>query len=123
MASVTLRSSDRLPVGTVVSAYPAAGRVDGAAPQASSVDTATVQSDGSLTFDGLLPSTRYVAYAQVDGQHRYVAFGSDPLLATIVNVAAKGATGDDIADDTTAFTEAAEEVHASGGGIVYIPRP
>jgi len=68
-----LTRTDRFPVGTSVAAYPASARREGAAPFGSAVDTQTMAADG-LTFTGLQPQTAYVAYAQVNGEHRYISF-------------------------------------------------
>lgn len=73
MASHTLRS-DRFPVGQSVGAYLRAQRVPDAAPTGSPVATATVATDGTLAFTGLLDGTRYSAYASVSSTHRYVDF-------------------------------------------------
>lgn len=76
-------SDARYPVGSTVSAYRAAGRLPGAAPSGALVDSATVQSDGTATFEGLDVGTAYVAYALVSGQHVYVHFTTDPGLPAI----------------------------------------
>lgn len=81
MAAFTISNAPpRFPEGTSVSvyAYPPGTRVDETvAPAAnnlgSSVTSATVTS-GALAFTGLADNTRYLAYAQVSGVHRYVAF-------------------------------------------------
>lgn len=80
MATFILQSSGRFPVGTSVSAYKRAnwpgyqqGSIAGA-PVGSSDATATVASDGSLTLTGLADLTRYVAYASVSSEDRYVGF-------------------------------------------------
>lgn len=61
------------PVGTSVQAHPVTGKVDGAPPSTAAVATATVTGTG-LQFTGLADGTLYVAYAQVNGVHRYVGF-------------------------------------------------
>lgn len=87
MASATI-NSDRFPVGTSVSAYkrsdfPGVPEVPSGAPSGLvAVSTATVASDGSLTFSGLADDTKYAAYASVSGQDRYVFFRSAPLVGS-----------------------------------------
>lgn len=71
-----LESSDRFPAGTSVSVYPAQARVDGQRPVGQAITSAVVSPEGRLTFTGLSRDTRYAAYAQVEGQHRYVAFAT-----------------------------------------------
>lgn len=74
-ASFTLAScADTFPVGTSVGAYLARHRRDGASPSGTATDTATVASTGALTFDDLAHDTDYVAYASVNGSHKYRAF-------------------------------------------------
>lgn len=84
MAQVTLRT-DRFPAGTAVSAYK---RLDftpvpivpaGVPSGPVAVSTQVVGADGSLTFTGLADDTKYLAYAQVGGQDRYVQFRSKPV--------------------------------------------
>jgi hypothetical protein len=81
MSTFVLKRVDVFPVGTSVSAYPrsAWGGVstqnpDAAAPSGGAAETQTVQADGSLTFTTLADSTRYYAYALVNGQHQIVSF-------------------------------------------------
>lgn len=79
MATVVLHPTDRFPAGTSVSAYTLAAGADppsGVAPSASSVATATVATDGSLTFTGLTAEAHFYAYAQVSSEHRYVKFST-----------------------------------------------
>lgn len=68
MTSATLKSvADLFGVGAVVGAYVPSG-IPGSSPiSGAAVTTATVQSDGSLTFSGLADSTNYVAY--LDATH------------------------------------------------------
>lgn len=72
--SITLRVSDRFPVGTSVGLYPELARINDHAPSGAALSTATVIAPGTLTFDGLSEGGRYVAYALVSGTHRYVRF-------------------------------------------------
>ncbi|WCB94498.1 lipase [Baekduia alba] len=79
MASVTLKN-DRFPAGTSVSAYlrsdlPAMPDPPSGAPSGPvAVSTGLVGADGSLSFSGLADGAKYVAYAQVSGQDRFVQF-------------------------------------------------
>lgn len=63
--------------GTSVSAYLRTqwqgGNLSGA-PTGSAVATASVQTDGTLTFSGLAADTEYIAYAQVSSVDKYVSF-------------------------------------------------
>lgn len=79
MASFTLTRPDRFPSGTTVAVYPEAAKVSGAAPSGnySQVTTGTAGSS-SVTFTGLADETRYVAYASVGGDYRYVGFETEP---------------------------------------------
>lgn len=80
MASVTLVSvADTFPVGTVVGAYAVPTRAERqtvSAPSTGAITTATVQTNGSLTFShaNLLPGVDYVAYATVNSQIRVKFF-------------------------------------------------
>lgn len=78
---VTLTSGDRFPAGVSVSAFPVSnwGQAQlppAGAPVGASVATAVVGADGSLALTGLAEDSRFVAYALVGGQHRYVAFST-----------------------------------------------
>lgn len=87
MASVTLKN-DRFPAGTSVSAYtrsdfPVVPDPPSGAPSGPvAVSTATVAADGSLVFSGLADDTKYVAYASVSSQDRYVRFRSAPSVGS-----------------------------------------
>jgi hypothetical protein len=81
MAIATLSRCDLYPVGTEVAAYPRVGAPVDGSPRGAAFTTATVAADGSLTFTGLpeptWPVGHYVpfaAYAQIDGQHRWLWF-------------------------------------------------
>lgn len=68
MASVTVSREDLFPVGTTVAAYPAAGLALGqtpssGAPAGSAAATEDVDTDGTLTFTGLLVNREYILYA------------------------------------------------------------
>jgi hypothetical protein len=86
MADATLSHlGGRFPAGTEVSAYPRSNwprriKMD-ASPVGDPVDTQTA--NGSLTFTGLEPRTRYVAHAEVGGEHRYMGFASTPRHSDI----------------------------------------
>jgi hypothetical protein len=73
-------SSDRFPVGTSVGVYdiglwPGAGTPPPTrAPNGTAVDTQTIASSGTATFDGLEPDTAYWAVASVSGGYRWVRF-------------------------------------------------
>lgn len=71
--SVTIKRSDQFPIGTSVSAFPAAARKFGGKPSGPATETHVVDSLGALgPFTLLVPDTSYVAYAEVEGKHRYV---------------------------------------------------
>lgn len=79
MASFYLQGPPQFPEGTSVKAYPLSNwngaDYSGAAPVGSEDATATVTA-GVAAFTGLDPDTRYVAYAEVASQHRYVRFST-----------------------------------------------
>lgn len=60
----------KFPVGTVVSAYPAAAVHHGQA-FAAAVDSATVQADGTLTLTGLTDGVSYQVGATVGGSFKH----------------------------------------------------
>lgn len=76
MASFRL-SSSQFPAGQSVSVYPAAALSPSGGVSGLAVTTATVASDSSVTFLGLVDSTAYVAYAVVGGQPFAVRFRTD----------------------------------------------
>lgn len=70
MANTVLNAPQKFPAGTVVKAYPAAKAQRHALERTppddlTATDTATVQSDGTLTFTGLTAGTPYLCWAQV----------------------------------------------------------
>jgi hypothetical protein len=79
VASFTLNGLPEFPNGTSVKAYPRANWngpvVTTAAPVGSETETQTV-SGGTASFTALASDTRYVAYAQVNGAHRYKRFST-----------------------------------------------
>ena len=114
MASVVLHPNDRFPAGTSVSAYalpPGAFIPKGIAPPGSfgaAVATASVATDGSLTFSGLLDELDYVAYASVSGTHRYVKFRTAAVSASTAELARLvGAAGTPVLAAERTFTETA----------------
>jgi hypothetical protein len=70
--NVTVRRSDRFPVGTVVGAYPKQTRIFNGKPSGTPLTTATVAADGSLTFTGLNEREPLVLWAEVAGEQRYL---------------------------------------------------
>lgn len=69
----TLQREDRFPSGTTVYVYPRAAWRPDTSPSGASVTSAAVN-DGAAIFTDLDEGGRYVAYAQVGGEHRYVNF-------------------------------------------------
>jgi hypothetical protein len=79
MSSVTLKNK-AFPVGASIGAYLLTQKAPyvNAAPTGSAVATATVAADGSVTFVGLIPKTRYTAYYTPGGSDfRYIDFTAD----------------------------------------------
>lgn len=79
MATVVLHATDRFPAATSVSAYALAAGASppyGGAPTDVAVTSATVATDGSLTFTGLTAEAWFYAYALVSSEHRYVKFST-----------------------------------------------
>jgi len=71
MADTVITRPDRFPAGTVVKAYPAAKAEryarDRLAPDGlTETDSATVDSNGVLTLDGLTAGTAYLLHGEVD---------------------------------------------------------
>lgn len=79
--SVVINRPDRFPVGTVVGIYPAANEQRDGKPSGTAITTATVASDGSLTFTGLTEGVPYVAYALVGSANRYVHINESHFVA------------------------------------------
>ena len=71
----TLDAEHVFPVGTTVTVYKATSRRLGAKPIGGAITSAIMQV-GGVTFTGLAAKTDYVAYAEVNGEHRYVGFGT-----------------------------------------------
>lgn len=102
MATFTFTSvGDFFGIGTSVSAYVPAGNPESASPvSGSAIATASVASDGSLTFTGLADDTRYVAYDVSSGKRK--AFRTLPLVVVsdsgVISLAKYGAIGDGVTD-------------------------
>lgn len=110
MATAVLHANDRFPAGTSVSAYsltPGTSVPSGVAPSGSAVATATVATDGSLTFTGLTAEARYYAYASVSSEHRYVQFSTMDSTAPSASELSRmiGATGTPLNAVERTFTE------------------
>lgn len=73
MPTVTLNDS-KFPVGTTVGIYPTGSGQFGQPPTAAAIATGVVDAANLLTVTnaGILQGTTYPAYAQVNGEHRYV---------------------------------------------------
>lgn len=80
--SVTINRCDRFPVGASVGAYPRGGRKQGGHPSGVAVETHVVASNGSCgPFTLLTAETPYAAYAEVEGNHRYVDMMDSAFVA------------------------------------------
>lgn len=117
MATFTFSSvADQFPVGTEVGAYLARYRRDGSSPSGSATDTATVASAGTLTFDGVADDTDYVAYASVNGAHRYRNFQTSRPRYTGQEIVGPLTDGDapvwSTADDALVATPVATKTEA-----------
>jgi hypothetical protein len=82
MPTVSISRSDLYPVGTTVGIYPAGaqrvGQTPSGPPTAAVIATGVVDAAGNLsvTNAGILSYTQYVAYALVNGEHRYARLRS-----------------------------------------------
>jgi hypothetical protein len=80
LATVTLARSDLFPVGTTVALYPANSKVAGQAPTSAAIASASAAVDaaGLLTIShaNVESYKSYVAYALVNGEHRYATVRS-----------------------------------------------
>lgn len=78
MATVSISRSDLFPVGQSVGIYPRPSRRNEAPPTSAAVASGTVDAAGNLsvTNAGILSYTAYVAYALVNGEHRYAQLRS-----------------------------------------------
>lgn len=77
----TLTGNDVVPEGTTIEAHAASDWLNSkvitsAAPPGTAVDSQTM-GDGTVTFTGLDPDVRYVAYADIGtNDHRYIFFAT-----------------------------------------------
>lgn len=111
MPTATLSRSDAFPVGTSVGIYPFTARRYGQPPTAAVIASGTVDAAGALsvTNAGILQGADYVAYAAVNGEHRYVT------VRSTLDVTATGrATG---TATTTSGSAALTSVSASTGAF------
>jgi hypothetical protein len=83
--------ADRFPVGSTVGAYKASNWTSGdsqfgysGAPKGSADATASVASDGSVTFTGLADTTSYVTTQTSGGTYAYVQFQSGPFRSSVL---------------------------------------
>lgn len=120
MATAVLQSSDRFPAGTTVGAYLASDwvpskRPPSGAPPGSTVTTAVVAADGSLTFTGLADGVGYYAGADVSGW-RYVGFTMPPAGVSYLDATIVDAKGDLIVG--TAADAVARKAVGSDGQVL-----
>jgi len=83
MANLVIRRSDLYPVGTSVGAYPLRAKISGGKPSGSSLATATVAADGSLTFSSLTEGALVQLWAEVAGVHVYMQTGVPVPVAPV----------------------------------------
>lgn len=78
MPTVTLAPHKHYPVGTTVGIYPPGSANPGAPPTAPAIASAATDAAGLLTVTnaGILQGVTYVAYAAVNGEHRYISVRS-----------------------------------------------
>lgn len=113
MANFNLQGPPQFPVGTSVAAYPVSnwnGAEITGTPVGSATDTKTVSATGVAAFTGLAANTRYVAYAQVSSQDRYVRF------STSVDADSGDGQGEDAAHDTVSVGTSATLLRAANSG-------
>lgn len=73
MATLKVNRSDLFPVGTSVGAYlTQRSRQHQSKPVGAAAETKTVAADGSLSFTTLIEGRRYMLWALVEGEHRYL---------------------------------------------------
>lgn len=118
MASYNLSRVDRFPQGATVGAYPVSnwpsGMVNTAAAPLGSATNEQTMGASSLTFTGLTAGAKYVAYASVGGDHRYVAFTAAEDLSQV-----DGITLD---PDTTFAADSDERVATQKATRAYADR-
>jgi hypothetical protein len=97
LASFTLNDPGTFPPTTNVSVYHRWTDTPFGPPVGTPVETETVASDGTVTFDALLPATSYLAYARVFGSDLYIGFITDGELTTggggTINLTSQGTVG------------------------------
>lgn len=80
MATVTLNRSDLFPVGTTVGLYPANSKCSGQPPTSAQIASASANVDAAglltITHANVESYKSYVAYAAVNGEHRYATVRS-----------------------------------------------
>lgn len=69
-----LRREDRYPAGTVVEVYDRAAWQPTGSPTGAMVTSAEMDATSGAVFTGLDENGRYVSYALVNGEHRYIHF-------------------------------------------------
>jgi hypothetical protein len=111
MATVTASRSDLFPVGTSVGVYPDDAGKPQMPPAGTAIASGTVDAAGnvSITNAGILSLVRYVLYANVGGEHRYVRVRS---MLDKHDAGTATATG-----DTTNNSTALANVSASAGSV------
>lgn len=111
MPTVRSLRSDVFPPGTTVSVRPYGSKVDGQAPGGAELATGMVDSAGVLeiTDSDIVSGTRFVLYAAVGGEHRYLNVRS---TLDIHDAGTFTATGDTISGSTTV-----SNVSASVGSV------
>jgi hypothetical protein len=89
-SGLTARAWHVYPAGTTVSLYLERNRIDGQAPSGAPLQTAVVGSDSTVAFTGLDDENRYVMYALVNGEHRYIRAATS---VPVTNIGPKGDPG------------------------------
>lgn len=88
---ILLRNVARtFPPGTSVSAYAAPNKSLRDTVLGTVVDTASVASDGSLTFTAVNPGTKYIAFASVSGSNKYVRFRTEEQARVTIAATTSG---------------------------------
>lgn len=87
--SLVVNRSDVFPVGTSVSAYPAANAHDRIHAAGEPIETHAVANDGSLTFTTLSAEGTYVLYAEVAGKDKYIVCANQSFTAPPANLIAR----------------------------------
>lgn len=80
--AITVKRSDRFPVGTSVGAYPAAAKHIGLHPAGAAIETHVVDAAGACgPFTLLEADLPYVLYAEVGETHRYLSVEDSTFTA------------------------------------------